>query len=484
MADLKSIVAEKLPLTMGETIALAKEYGVRVVDVVLTESELRTGLDREGVLKAVMEEYAHNLKAVEIGVSGGNSFLLGTVPTQLKEMGPGTIFSDVLLDKALMYTVAAEVGNHCIGVRPCAGTGDPCPYTGFLRALMDVGTDETTLAEVACLMLKVGSLFRVAKVTTGCNLEGYGAGSAAIAAATVHLKNGTPEQMEKAMVLAMSPTIGVPCTPRVLVPALCTAHVGGAILGGISGLLKSYCNVNEVISGIMLNWIVLYLTNMLLTTVKEDASPYTKVLAHINESAVLPSLGLGALFNNNQYVGLAIPLSVLMAILVWVVLEKTKFGYELKATGYNKNAAKYCGMAEKRNIILSLMISGALAGMGAAMLYLTGYEQWQCSTSSVPAMGFNGIAAAFLGGLNPIGTVLASFFIQHITAGGAYVDKSMYCAQISDLISALIIYLCGFVLFMKHAMNSYAAKREEKVALKARAAEAQARAEAGKGGDQ
>ena len=177
---------------------------------------------------------------------------------------------------------------------------------------------------------------------------------------------------------------------------------------------------------------------------------------------MLPSLGLGALFNNNQYVGLAIPLSVLMAILVWVVLEKTKFGYELKATGYNKNAAKYCGMAEKRNIILSLMISGALAGMGAAMLYLTGYEQWQCSTSSVPAMGFNGIAAAFLGGLNPIGTVLASFFIQHITAGGAYVDKSMYCAQISDLISALIIYLCGFVLFMKHAMNSYAAKREEK----------------------
>ena len=231
-------------------------------------------------------------------------------------------------------------------------------------------------------------------------------------------------------------------------PCMLLAICGGAILGGISGLLKSYCNVNEVISGIMLNWIVLYLTNMLLTTVKEDASPYTKVLAHINESAVLPSLGLGALFNNNQYVGLAIPLSVLMAILVWVVLEKTKFGYELKATGYNKNAAKYCGMAEKRNIILSLMISGALAGMGAAMLYLTGYEQWQCSTSSVPAMGFNGIAAAFLGGLNPIGTVLASFFIQHITAGGAYVDKSMYCAQISDLISALIIYLCGFVLFI------------------------------------
>ena len=251
-------------------------------------------------------------------------------------------------------------------------------------------------------------------------------------------------------------------------PCMLLAMLSGAVLGTISGLLKSYCNVNEVISGIMLNWITLYLTNMLLTKVKEDTSPYTYVLQHNNPSAVLPSLGLGRFFNNNQYVGLAIPLAVLIAIVVWVVLEKTRFGYELRATGNNKNAAKYCGMAEKRNIILTLAISGMLAAMGASMLYLTGYEQWQCSTSSVPGMGFNGIAAAFLGGLNPIGTILASFFIQHITAGGAYVDKSMYCAQISDLISAIIIYLCGFVLFMKYAMNSAIARKEEKALLKAK----------------
>ena len=82
-------------------------------------------------------------------------------------------------------------------------------------------------------------------------------------------------------------------------------------------------------------------------------------------------------------------------------------------------------------------------------------------------MGFNGIAAAFLGGLNPIGTIISSFFIQHITAGGAFVNKSMYCAQISDLISSIIIYLCGFVLFMKHLMNRMIAKHEEKASLKA-----------------
>ena len=270
-------------------------------------------------------------------------------------------------------------------------------------------------------------------------------------------------------------------------PCMLLAMLGGALLGAISGLLKSYCNVNEVISGIMLNWIVLYLTNMLLTQVKEDTSPYTFVLSHKNASAILPSLGLGSLFNGNQYVGLALPLSIVIAILVWVVLEKTRIGYELRATGNNKNAAKYCGMAEKRNIIMTLAISGMLAGLGAAMLYLTGYEQWQCSTSSVPAMGFNGIAAAFLGGLNPLGTVLASFFIQHITAGGAYVDKTMYCAQVSDLIAAVIIYLCGFVLFMKYAMNSAIARREEKAIQKAKAAEqaaSQTDTSAEKGGDQ
>lgn len=256
------------------------------------------------------------------------------------------------------------------------------------------------------------------------------------------------------------------------------AMAGGAVLGVISGLLKSYCNVNEVISGIMLNWITLYLTNMLLTQVKEPTSPYTITVAHANPSAIIPSIGLGNLFSGNQYVGLSIPLSVLIAVLVWVVLEKTRFGYELKATGNNKNAARYCGMAEKRNTILTLAIGGALAGLGAAMLYLTGFEQWQCSQSAVPAMGFNGIAAAFLGGLSPIGSILASYFIQHITLGGAYVDKSMYCSQISDLISAIIIYLCGFMAFMKYAMNRSIARREEKQAQLAQ------NAENGKGGNQ
>ena len=260
-------------------------------------------------------------------------------------------------------------------------------------------------------------------------------------------------------------------------PCMLLAIAAGALLGVISGLLKSSFNVSEVISGIMLNWIALYITNMLLNNVKEATSPYTYQLKAEGPQAILPQISLSKLLSGNQYVTIAIPIAIVCAVVIWVVLSKTLFGYELKATGNNPNAAKYCGMAEKRNIILTLAIGGALAGLGASLLYQTGYEQWQCTYSSVPSMGFNGIAAAFLGGLSPIGSIFASFFIQHITAGGAYVDKSLYCSQISDLISAIIIYLCSFVLFFKTVLNSWIARHEEKKARKA----AQA---AGKGGEQ
>lgn len=244
------------------------------------------------------------------------------------------------------------------------------------------------------------------------------------------------------------------------------AVVAAALLGGISGYLKAHFNVNEVISCIMLNWISLYCVNVLLTRVKEQSTPYTKSVSSVNKSGLLPTMGLDTFFSNNQLVTIGVPMAVIVAILIWILLEKTKLGYELKATGLNKQAAKYCGMKEKKNLVLTMMIAGALAGFGAAIFYLTGIEQWMVQQTSVPAMGFNGIAAAFLGGLHPIGTIFSSYFIQHITSGGSYVDKTMYCTQISDLISAFIIYLCGFVLFFKLWINRYLDKRAEKRALK------------------
>ena len=242
---------------------------------------------------------------------------------------------------------------------------------------------------------------------------------------------------------------------------LIVAMIGAGIIGGFIGFLKAYLNVNEVIAGIMLNWISLYSVNMLLTGVKESSTTYTLALRTNAPGGLLPSAGLQNLFSGNKYVTIAIPLAILTAVIVWVVMDKTALGYELKATGLNIHAAKYAGMKEKQNMVLTMVISGAIAGLGAAFLYLSGIEQWSCAQTSVPAMGFNGIAAAFLGGLHPIGCIFSAFFIQHITSGGSYVDKMVYSSQISDLISAIIIYSCGFVLFFKHSMRKGIAKAKK-----------------------
>ena len=247
-------------------------------------------------------------------------------------------------------------------------------------------------------------------------------------------------------------------------PCLLIGMLAAAVLGGVAGLLRTKCNVNIVISGIMLNWITLYLTNLLLSKVKSPASPYTLNLLGNNPSSLLPSMGLGALFNNEKSVTIAIPLAIVIAVAVWVVLNKTKFGYELKATGNNYHAAKYAGMKEDNNIILTMIISGALAGLGAGLLFLTGIEEWETTIASVPAMGFNGIAVAFLGGLSPLGSILSAFFIQYITFGGGNVDLQVYCSQISSLISSLIIYLCAFVAFFKYFIQARLRARDEKLA--------------------
>ena len=258
---------------------------------------------------------------------------------------------------------------------------------------------------------------------------------------------------------------------------LVVAMLAGGLLAAISGFLKTKCNVNVVISGIMLNWITLYLTNFILGKVKSPNSPYTLNLRGNNASALIPGMGLEKLFNGEKSMSIAIPITIVVAVLIWILLSKTKIGYELKATGHNYHAARYAGMKENWNIVIAMLISGALAGMGAGMFYLTGIEEWETTISSVPAMGFSGIAVAFLGGLNPLGTLLSGFFIQYITFGGGFVDLNVYSSQISSLISSLIIYLCAFAGFFKYVMQTRIRKKDEKIAAKQAAKEQ-------KGGDE
>ena len=237
------------------------------------------------------------------------------------------------------------------------------------------------------------------------------------------------------------------------------AMLAGAALGAISGLLKATRNVNEVISGIMLNWICLYLVNMLLAPYMDIKMNETFALKVTHPAAVIPESPLfGSLLNGHKYTTIAVELAILIAVGIWILMTKTKLGYELRATGLNKYAARYSGMRDGFNIILTMAISGGLAGLGASMFYLTDMIKWPMAVTSVPAMGFNGIAAAFLGGLHPLGAIFSSFFIQHITDGGSFMEK-IYPSEIAGFISAIIIYMCAFVLLIKQQLGKARMRR-------------------------
>lgn len=236
MVDLINIFAERGlvagQLTIGDCIATAAAAGVKVSEVVIAEAMAANKMNRNEVLSAVLSNFSHNLYAIQIGCTSGSSFLMGTAGKELAGEGAATIVDDQFLNKVLAYTLGAQVGNHSVGLQPCAGTGDSCTYSGFVRAMLEDIPDRDKVSEVAAVMLKIGTIFRVGKTTTGCNMEGFGAGAAASAAAFIELANGTPEQMEKAIVLALSPTIGNPCTPRVMVAGLCATHIGGGVMIG------------------------------------------------------------------------------------------------------------------------------------------------------------------------------------------------------------------------------------------------------------
>lgn len=218
--------------TLGELTTIAEKENISLSRLVVAEAMAKEGKTYEQILSLVMNAFKHNLEAMEVGLTWGRSFLLGTVGSDLARCKDRVLIDDSLINQALIYTLATEVGNHEIGLQPCAGTGDSCPYTGLIKALREGGFSEEQVALATALILKVGSIFRAGKQTTGCNLEGFGAGAAATAAALTDLRGGTPRQVAQAIVLALSPTIAVPCTPRVMVSGLCASHISGAILIG------------------------------------------------------------------------------------------------------------------------------------------------------------------------------------------------------------------------------------------------------------
>ena len=183
----------------------------------------------------------------------------------------------------------------------------------------------------------------------------------------------------------------------------------------------------------------------------------TYTLSQAAPQALLPSFNVPV--GGKNYFGkmfmptIGIFIAIGFAVLMWVIINKTTFGYELKACGYNKNAARYAGINEKRCIVLSMTIAGALAGLGAGLFFLSGSKEWEPLVSTaLPATGFNGISVALLASSNPIGCIFSAAFISHITVGGGFMTAKLFPSEVSDIISGVVIYLCAFSLLFKSSI--------------------------------
>ena len=239
------------------------------------------------------------------------------------------------------------------------------------------------------------------------------------------------------------------------------AMVAGALWSMIAGALKAFFNVSEVISGIMLNWIALYLANGILSaspSVWDSAHSETTMIANTS-NAFLPTIGLENLFAGNPIVGLGMVLILVVVAVIYVLLSKTTVGYELKATGLNAEAAHYAGINKTKNILVATAISGALAGLAASLSLQNGFTSWRLS-SVTPDIGFQGISAAFLGGLHPIGVIFSAYFIVHITEGGSMITDLGFSPEVASIMTAVIIYLSGFVVFAKEMIRKHEIKAE------------------------
>ena len=239
--------------------------------------------------------------------------------------------------------------------------------------------------------------------------------------------------------------------------ALLGAFIAGGIWAIIPGVMKAYLNVNEVISSIMMNYIGLYFVNYSVTlTIYDQLRNQSQGVA---STAIIPKLGLDKLFEGSQANG-GFFIAILFIVIIYIILNKTTFGYEMKACGFNKDASRYAGINEKKNIVLSMVIAGALAGIGGGLLYLSGSGKFIEVVDVMPAEGFNGIPVALLGLSNPIGILFAGLFIAYLNVGGSLMQQFGFIPQIVDIIISCIIYCSALSLMIKLFLESRKKKKK------------------------
>lgn len=243
-----------------------------------------------------------------------------------------------------------------------------------------------------------------------------------------------------------------------LIP-LISGALGGALWALLPGILRAYLKVNVVIATIMMNYMGMYLVNYLVKqTIYDPLKGQSQIIPSGN---TLPYAGMDRLFPNSM-ANIGILIAVLLAVLLYILMNRTVLGFELRSCGKNSDASRYAGINEKRNIILSMGISGAMIGLGGALLYLSPAGKYLKVVDVLAAEGFNGIPVALLAMNHPIGVIFTSIFIAYLQVSGFYMQTYQFAPEIVDIIIAVIIYFSAFSLILKNIFEKLKLRRENR----------------------
>ena len=282
--------------------------------------------------------------------------------------------------------------------------------------------------------------------------------SVAVAYKTGLFNIGAPGQYLMGTMTSLMLALGIPSESvpagLIWVIAFLGGCLAGALWGAIPGMLKAFLNINEVLACIMTNWLAAN-----IVTWAFDVSNFKNVVENTKAGYIYkttyngvatPKLGLDKLFPGSQING-GILIAIVIAIAMYILINKTTLGYQLKACGSNRHAARYAGINDKRNIVLSMAIAGALAGGGAALYWLSGNTEFYWSTyQSLPAAGFNGIPVALLAVNNPIAVIFTATFMAMLDiVGQQLTGYTAYNEYITDVIISVIVYLSAFSLVIR-----------------------------------
>lgn len=248
--------------------------------------------------------------------------------------------------------------------------------------------------------------------------------------------------------------------PLVLTVAIIVGALAGAVAAAIPGFLRAYFGTSEVIVTIMMNYILLYTSTHIVNNVMSadiiNSKGTTKM---IGANGSLRTEWLGQISNHSR-LNMGIFLALIFLVLVWFLMKKTTLGYEIRSVGLNPFASEYAGMSSKRTIIISMVISGTLAGLGGVVYGLGTFGNFFVQGSSL-SIGFDGMAVSLLGSGTPLGILLSALLFSVLKLGGQGMQFAGIASELVDVVIAAIIFFVGISYIIRVFLEKISGDKKE-----------------------